>query len=263
MTKNKQAENTEIEKENILEDELETEFETSLKPTQEDLTNEKTFMPSSENVDAGDLDDAAIVEELEPVSDADKIEMLQVELVESNDKLLRALAEAENVRRRSIRDKEDFIKRANANFAKEILTVSDNIRRALDNTDELMLEDNEAVRNFVEGIQIIEKAMASALEKQGVINIDALGKKFDPRFHEAMFEYDDDSQPSGSVGQILEAGYTINGLLLRPTKVGVTKGGPAGSSQNADELQAEASKLNREAYEDEANEPGLKLDKEL
>ena len=260
MTKNKQAEINEIEKENIRDDELETEFET---PSQQDLKNEKTFLPSSENEDSGDLDDTSIAEDLEPISDADKIETLQLELVESNDKLLRALAEAENVRRRSIRDKEDFIKRANANFAKEILTVSDNIRRALDNTDELMLEDNEAMRNFVEGIKIIDKAMASALEKQGVNNIDALGKKLDPRFHEAMFEYDDDSQPAGSVGQILESGYTIHGLLLRPTKVGVTKGGPAEPLQNTDETQAEPSKLNREAYEDEANEPGSKLDKEL
>ena len=106
MTKNKQAEINEIEKENIRDDELETEFET---PSQQDLKNEKTFLPSSENEDSGDLDDTSIAEDLEPISDADKIETLQLELVESNDKLLRALAEAENVRRRSIRDKEDFI----------------------------------------------------------------------------------------------------------------------------------------------------------
>ncbi|MBL96016.1 MAG: Protein GrpE [Alphaproteobacteria bacterium MarineAlpha3_Bin5] len=228
----------------------------------------KTFTPSSEknaelHLEEKMQNNAETLSDVEGMDETDQIANLEVELVEVNDKLLRALAEAENVRRRAIRDREEFSKRANANFAKEILPVADNIHRALDNIDDQMLSENETYSSFVEGIKIIEKTIISALNRQNVQAMEAEGKKFDPRFHEAMFEYEDSSQPTGSVGQVLEVGYTINGLLLRPAKVGVTKGGPEDPKEISNDGGAEPNQFVSEAYEDDNGGPGSKVDEEL
>ena len=149
----------------------------------------------------------------------------EAELADTKDKLLRALAETENQRRRAQRDREDARKYAASNFAKDMLDVADNLRRALGSLDPASLQDERA-KALVEGVAATERALLAALERHGIKRIEPeIGERFDPNLHEAMFEVPNTGKPGGSVVQVVQAGYRMHDRLLRPAMVGVAKAG--------------------------------------
>ena len=143
------------------------------------------------------------------------------------DKLLRALADLENTRRRATREVADTRKYAASGLAKDLLNVSDNLRRALETVTEEMREGDAGVKNLVLGIEMVEKEMLSAFERQGITRLDPLGEPFDHNFHQAMYEKEDTGYPAGTVAEVMQAGYVIYDRLLRPAMVAVSKGGGA------------------------------------
>ncbi|HSI02577.1 MAG TPA: nucleotide exchange factor GrpE [Reyranella sp.] len=151
------------------------------------------------------------------------VEGLQAENAELQDKHLRAVAETQNVRRRAQQDIEKERKFGIERFARDVLSVADNLGRAL---SALPQEVDPAVKNVIAGVQATERELAAALERHGVTRIEALGKPFDANLHQAMMEIDDPSVPSGTVVQELIPGYLLAGRLLRAAMVGVSKGGP-------------------------------------
>jgi molecular chaperone GrpE len=161
-----------------------------------------------------------------PAEDEDPVVVLTAEAADLKDKLLRALAESENVRRRAEREKADTAKYAISNFAREMVSVADNLRRALDSVGEAAAEDAPPLDQLVVGVEMTEREMLTAFERCGIERIEALGQRFDHNFHEALYEVEDQGVPSGTVVQQVESGYVLNGRLLRPAKVGISKGGP-------------------------------------
>jgi molecular chaperone GrpE len=153
------------------------------------------------------------------------VEQLKSEKAELQDKFLRAVADAQNVRRRAEQEVDRARKYGVESFAKDALTVADNLGRAL---SALPAEDqlDEPVRNVIAGIQATERNFLSVLERHGVTRIEALGQPFNAEFHQAMMEVEDPSQPTGTVVQELIPGYLIAGRLLRAAMVAVSKGGP-------------------------------------
>jgi len=162
-------------------------------------------------------------------SGADGDMTAEEEVAELKDKLLRTLADMENLRRRSQKDREDALKYSSANFARDMLSVADNLRRAIDSIPEDGDPDGAALVGFIEGISLTEKELLSTLERHGIRKIDPMGEKFDPQFHEAMFEIPSAEAENGTVLQVVEVGYVIHDRLLRPAKVGIAKAGPAPS----------------------------------
>ncbi|MAI49252.1 MAG: nucleotide exchange factor GrpE [Rhodospirillaceae bacterium] len=148
------------------------------------------------------------------------------EIAELKDKLLRNLAEMENLRRRSQKDREEALKYASANFARDMLTVADNLRRAIESIPEEGDPDGAALLGFIEGIALTEKELLSALERHKIQRIEPMGEKFNPQFHEALFEIPTNDAPHGTVMQVIETGYIIHDRLLRPAKVGIAKALP-------------------------------------
>ncbi|HAK63111.1 MAG: nucleotide exchange factor GrpE [Pseudomonadota bacterium] len=150
------------------------------------------------------------------------IAVLQAEVADLKDQLLRAVAEAENIRRRAAREKQDISKFAITGFARDLLAVPDTLTRALESIGEEM-RALEGVAGVIEGMELTQKQLLGILERHGVKPIQPLGEKFDPNFHQAMFEAPDTGQPDGTVIQILQTGYVIGDRLLRPALVGVAK----------------------------------------
>lgn len=155
-----------------------------------------------------------------------RIAMLEAELADARDKMLRAVAEQENVRRRAQKDIENAQRRLIKGFAGDLLGVADNLRRALDSIDEATRKDSPAVENVLIGVEMTERELMNAFGKHGIQKMEPVGQAFDPNFHEALFEIPDESQPAGTVAQVVETGYALGDQPLRAAKVGVTKGGP-------------------------------------
>ncbi|MBV9394302.1 MAG: nucleotide exchange factor GrpE [Methylobacteriaceae bacterium] len=156
-----------------------------------------------------------------------EVEALQQENAGLKDRLLRALAEMENLRRRTEREVADAKTYGVSNFARDMLGVADNLRRALDHLPAQARESADpAIRSLIEGVEVTERDFLSRLTRHGVKKLDPQGERFDPNLHEALFEVPDESVPAGTVVQVVESGYTIGDRVLRPAKVGVSKGGP-------------------------------------
>lgn len=156
-----------------------------------------------------------------------ELENLYTENAALKEKVLRAMAEAENVRRRAEREVVDAKLYGVANFAREMLAFADNLRRAVESVPaETRSALDPAVAALVEGVEVTEKDFLSRLARFGVKRIEALGARFDPNQHEALFEIPDEANPAGTVAQVVEQGYMIGERVLRPAKVGVTRGGP-------------------------------------
>jgi molecular chaperone GrpE len=184
---------------------------------------------------AGDGPDEMPVETSDPNLDspaqpedlAGELQRLQAEKAELQDKLLRALAETQNVRRRAQQDVERERKFGIERFAKDILSVADNLGRALsvlpDDTDAI----DPALRNVIVGVQATQRELQSVLERHGITRIESLGRPFNAEFHQAMMEVEDPTVPAGTIVQELVPGYLIAGRLLRAAMVAVSKGGPA------------------------------------
>jgi molecular chaperone GrpE len=188
---------------------------------------QEKFPPADEaannNVDG--LAGAPTASEAEETSPETRIAELEAELAEHKDRLLRALAETENVRRRAQREREDASKYAIAGFAKDLLSAADNLRRALESLPESEAKD-ERTRSLLAGVAATERELLGVFERHGIKRIDPKGEGFDHNFHQAIFETERPDQPSGSVVEVLQPGYVLHDRLLRPAMVGVAKGGP-------------------------------------
>ncbi len=167
---------------------------------------------------------AAVEEEAEGFAgEEDMIAQLQSEVADLKDRLLRAVAETENVRRRAEKDKTDAAAYGVTSFARDMLTVSDNLKRALETLPE---ETPEDLKGFVEGVTMTERELLNTLERHGIKEVNPeVGEKFDHKFHQAMFEVPTNDHAPGSIMQVVAAGYVIKDRLLRPAMVGVAKGG--------------------------------------
>ncbi len=165
-----------------------------------------------------------------PEGDFEVLQRLMKENEELKDRALRAAAEMENLRRRTARDVQDARAYAIANFARDMLSVSDNLRRAL---DAIPADAGDgAIKALAEGVEMTERTMLSTLERHGVKKLAPEGEKFDPNFHQAMFEIPDPGVPAGTVLQVVQPGYSIGERVLRPAMVGVSTGGPKQAAAN-------------------------------
>jgi molecular chaperone GrpE len=168
------------------------------------------------------------------------VEALAKELAEARDKTLRTLAEMENLRQRTRREVADAKVYGITGFARDVLDIADSLQRAL---DAIPVETRELadpmLKTLIEGVELTERALLNALEKNGVKKFDPSGEKFNPNFQQAMYEVPDASVPSGTVVQVVQAGYTIGERVLRPALVGVSKGGAkAPAPANSNEQQS-------------------------
>lgn len=153
-----------------------------------------------------------------------RIAELEAKLAESNDRALRALAEADNTRKRLEKERQDTAKYAISGFARDLLSVADNLRRALNAITPEQQDASPEMKNIYVGVEMTERALMQLFEKHGITKIEPQGQMFDPNLHEVIFESDIPGQNAGTIIQVIEAGYTIHDRLLRPARVGVAKG---------------------------------------
>ncbi len=191
------------------------------------LEAEALDMPAAENADPlAPQENPELYAQQDPLSAPEgtvELLALQNELADAKDKMVRAVAEAENTRRRAQKEREDARKYAISGFSKDILSVSDNLRRALEAIPQNLLNENDQVKTLVEGIEATERELLRAFEKNGISKIDTTDSMFDPNLHEVMFETPGTGQPAGKIIQTIEPGYLLNERLLRPARVGVAK----------------------------------------
>jgi len=153
-------------------------------------------------------------------------EALAREAAESRDKMLRTLAEMENLRKRTTREVADARAYGISGFARDVLDIADNLQRALDAVPaEAKASADPGLKALIEGVELTERSLLNTLEKNGVRKFDPSGEKFDPNFQQAMYEVPDPSVPPGTVVQMVQAGYMIGDRVLRPALVAVSKGG--------------------------------------
>lgn len=192
---------------------------------------------------------------------------LQDELEQARDQRMRAAAEMENLRRRTAREVADAKKFAVSSFARDLLSVSDNMTRALTVvSDEEKSSAGEVWKNLLQGVEMTERELLTVLEKNGVKKLDPQGERFDPNQHQAMYEVPDPSQTSGMVVQVVAPGFMIGERVLRPAMVGVTKGGPKPDVKTDAESEAKSADivdLNAEQSAETAPEPGEAVDKSV
>lgn len=180
-------------------------------PTQDDIANAEASVQPTEPAPAV----------------TDQVAELTKEAAELKDKLLRTLAEMENLRRRTEREIADVRAYGIANFARDVLGVADNMRRAIDAIGAEVRETTDAaIKSLIDGIELTERDLLKVMEKHGIKRFDPQGEKFDPNFHQAMFELSDPNVTAGTVAQVIQAGYKIGERVLRPALVGIAKGGP-------------------------------------
>ena len=170
---------------------------------------------------------------VDPVAEA--LALLTAERDELKDRMLRTLAEMENLRRRTEREISDARSYAVTNFARDVLNVADNIHRALDSVPaDARATADGALKGLIDGIELTERDLGKTLERHGVKPVEPEGQKFDPNRHQAMFEVPNPDVPAGTVVQVVQAGYVIGERVLRPALVGVAKGGPKAAANPAD-----------------------------
>jgi molecular chaperone GrpE len=183
----------------------------------DDTRNRQETRSDEESVAANsNFDEAA---QLSPEA---RVAVLEVELAEHKDRLLRALAEAENTRRRAQRERDDATRYAISGFAKELLSAADNLRRALDSLPEAEVGD-ERTRSLLAGVAATERELLSVFERHGIRRIDPMGERFDHNLHQAIFEVEHSDRQPGTIVEVLQPGYLLHDRLLRPAMVGVAK----------------------------------------
>nr|Q07US4.1 RecName: Full=Protein GrpE; AltName: Full=HSP-70 cofactor [Rhodopseudomonas palustris BisA53] len=156
----------------------------------------------------------------------DAVELLAKEAAEARDKMLRTLAEMENLRKRTTREVADARIYGVTAFARDVLEIADNLQRALDAVPaEARANAEPGLKALIDGVELTERSLINALEKNGVKKFDPSGQKFDPNFQQAMYEVPDASVPAGTVVQVVQAGFMLGERVLRPALVGVSKGG--------------------------------------
>jgi molecular chaperone GrpE len=170
----------------------------------------------------------------EPAAPVDPLAEAKREAFEYKDKLLRTLAEMENLRKRTEREVADARQYGIAGFARDVLAVADNMHRALSTIDEAQRAASDpTVQAMIEGIELTERELMKSLEKNGVKQFTPQGEKFDPNLHQAMYEVPNADVPSGHVAQVIQSGYMIGERMLRPALVGVSKAPPKAPADGA------------------------------
>ena len=190
-----------------------TQHKKSKKDEKIELTDDET-LDESTHQDENDL-----VSEENSTSDLDHA----VQLDELNDRLLRMAAEMENLRKRSLKEREDAIKYSTTKFARDIITVADDLERAIESVKGIDFEKNDATKTLYDGIELTLRSLTQIFSRNGIERFDPSGEKFDPTMHEAMFEVPDSKNESGIIVHLVEPGYRINDRILRPARVGVSK----------------------------------------
>lgn len=188
----------------------------------------------SEEIDPDDLAEAEIDSGPEDTI-KEPVEALEEQVSELKDQLLRSVAELDNYRKRAEREKEQLRKFGIANFAKDLLSAADNLRRAVESGPSDLEGADESVKNLILGVEMTEKELLNAFEKNGVRKIDPAGEKFDYNFHQAMFEVETDKEEPGVVMQVLQPGYAIEDRVLRAAMVGVSKSNAPDQPEGVDE----------------------------
>lgn len=150
---------------------------------------------------------------------------LLTENAEMRDRLLRTMADMENLRRRTEREKADTARYAITNFARDVLTVGDNLKRTMDHVPADAAAQDPALKSFLEGVELTERELLNVLDRHGVTRIEPLGARFDPNCHQAMYEVQNPDVPEGTVVDVMQAGYVIGDRCLRPALVAIAKGG--------------------------------------
>lgn len=197
--------------------------------------------PAGDNPEPGisDAADASEAEEAVLTPEA-RIAELEADLATVNDRMLRLVAETDNIRKRGAREREDMLRYAASGLAKDLLNVADNLYRALSAVPEGMREGDEGVKNFVIGVEMTEKELLAAFEKHGIKQILPIGDKFDYEKHQAMFELENTDQPPGTVVEMMQPGYIMHERLLRPAMVGVAKAKPSESPDDIEHVDTTA-----------------------
>jgi molecular chaperone GrpE len=149
---------------------------------------------------------------------------LVAENSDMRDRLLRTMADMENLRRRTEREKADTARYAISNFARDVLTVGDNLRRTIEHVPADAAAQDPALKSFLDGVELTERELLNVLERHGVTRIDPIGQRFDPNCHQAMYEVQNPDVPEGTVVDVMQAGYVIGDRCLRPALVAVAKG---------------------------------------
>jgi len=184
----------------------------------EDTMAEERKTPEVPEADPVTLPEA----EVDP-RDAEML-VLKEEAGRSKDQLLRTLAEMDNLRKRTEREKAEATLYAASNFARDILSISDNMDRALATAEaDHLKEATEPVKNLVAGVEMTRRELLNVFERHGIKRVDPMGEKFDPHFHQAVYEVPTNEQPPGTVVQVMQAGFKIGERVLRPAMVGVAK----------------------------------------
>jgi molecular chaperone GrpE len=184
--------------------------------------------------DGQDQEAAAEALDGETLSPDEQLAALQAELAETKDRMLRAMADVENTRRRATRETDEARKYAMTGFARELLEVADNLGRALASVPD-EAKDNEQVKPLIEGVELTQKSLAACFERQKITRVDpAVGERFDHNKHQAMFETESADHAPGSIIQVMQTGYVIADRLLRPALVGVAKK-PAAAQEPAND----------------------------
>lgn len=163
-----------------------------------------------------------VEEQKEEQEEKTDIELLKEEIAELKDKYVRSLAESENTRKRLEKTQIDIAKYAVADFAKELISTVDIFKKAFDSIDESKITD-ENTKNFIEGIKMTEKMLEKALNKFGVVEINPIGEKLDPNFHETLYARPEEGKEDGTIVEVMESGYKIHDRILRSAKVGIIK----------------------------------------
>ncbi|MDG1020378.1 MAG: nucleotide exchange factor GrpE [Emcibacteraceae bacterium] len=186
--------------------------------------NKKNEEMNEENISEEQESEQAEMEENAAEEEVTPLSVAEAEINDLRDKLLRAVAEAENVRRRAEKEKTDAANYAVTTFARDMLSVGDNLSRALEALpDDADLPDN--VKTLIEGVKMTDRELHNIFERHGIKKIDPKGEQFDHNHHQAMFEAPTED-PNGTVIQVMQVGYKIKERLLRPAMVGVSKSGP-------------------------------------
>jgi molecular chaperone GrpE len=163
----------------------------------------------------------------ETAAAAERMAALEAEVASLKDRNLRTLAEMENLRKRTERETADARQYAVASFARDMLTVADNLTRAIAAVPAEARANDPALATLIEGVEVTERGMEQTLKKFGVRPVEAAGQKFDPAFHQAMYEVANSELPAGTVVEVIQPGYRIGDRVLRPALVAISKGGPA------------------------------------
>jgi len=186
----------------------------------ENLENKSEDLKENINENSKTLDEE--VKELNNNLEKDPIKNLEEKVEELNDKLLRSLAESQNLRKIHDKEKEDLIKYSSSNFAREVLNIADNLERAFDLFNNNPEFNNDKFKDVKVGIELIKKELINSFERNGIKSIDSVGKKFDPNYHQALNEVESDKE-EGTIVYEIQKGYMLYDRLLRPAMVSISK----------------------------------------